>query len=641
MAAQGGVTVSGLAVNGGTVTFNVSWKNTASHIVWSDTVWVFVDYNAGGVMRRLPLLPGATLTATSAPGTAKVVPEPGNRRGVWVVGNARSAGSFSAAVQLPTATANLHGMCAYASNYPPVGNYTTSRDISFIGTPPYNLVIADAAGTLTIWTAGNTCTVPNGYTVQSFTDKTGAPGIINTCTPSAVYNLKVSEVICCAGDAVTFALSNTAQGQAYQLYKDNVPVMNELAGTGSGATFTGTFAGAGKYAAKAVARNGKCTAAMNGTFTVNVNPPIAKPVIAVSPGTVCQNSAISAWVTAPAAGTTYSWTASPGTASGSSYTFATPAGAKTATVYAHVAANGIVCRSDAATAASATSTLCSIIDPRDGKKYYTVIMPDGRTWFAQNLNYTKDLYANNTSKTAHGAAYTAVSNGVPAIGSYWCPPVNGVTSGTQAACDTYGALYTWETTMMIDGKYEDEAKTGSAWKDAWVSSNYFNPGVAIRNEAKADRNNARGGTSVKGGGRGICPPGWHVPTSFEWATMLDRVDGSTAYTDNSRASVWLGSVAGKILKSAATHTGTDQGKGSWLDHNNRSTDYLGFSAEPAGDRELHGSDFVDRGIAVYFWTSVVCNSSRGWRWRFDYNQAGANINNSERSYGFSVRCIKD
>ncbi|MDR3180939.1 MAG: hypothetical protein LBT61_03300, partial [Prevotellaceae bacterium] len=45
--AQNGVTVSNLAVNAGTVTFEVGWgKNTVPSTVkpWSDTVWVFVDY---------------------------------------------------------------------------------------------------------------------------------------------------------------------------------------------------------------------------------------------------------------------------------------------------------------------------------------------------------------------------------------------------------------------------------------------------------------------------------------------------------------------------------------------------------------------------------------------------------------------
>ena len=61
LAAQDGVTVSNLAVGTGMVTFDVSWKNAAMPSpVWSDTVWVFVDYNDVGTMKRLRLLAGLT-----------------------------------------------------------------------------------------------------------------------------------------------------------------------------------------------------------------------------------------------------------------------------------------------------------------------------------------------------------------------------------------------------------------------------------------------------------------------------------------------------------------------------------------------------------------------------------------------------
>ena len=68
LSAQNGVTVTNLSMDAGTVTFKVSWDKNNVPPVWSDTVWVFVDYNNNGKMERLPLAPGATLTATSAPG---------------------------------------------------------------------------------------------------------------------------------------------------------------------------------------------------------------------------------------------------------------------------------------------------------------------------------------------------------------------------------------------------------------------------------------------------------------------------------------------------------------------------------------------------------------------------------------------
>jgi hypothetical protein len=104
VSAQNGVEVSGLAVNAGTVTFNVSWDkdNPDMPALWSDSVWVFVDYNNAGKMTRLPVT-----AATASAGT--VIKVDGNDKGAWVIGNARTNGSFSATVQLLTSAVGVAG----------------------------------------------------------------------------------------------------------------------------------------------------------------------------------------------------------------------------------------------------------------------------------------------------------------------------------------------------------------------------------------------------------------------------------------------------------------------------------------------------------------------------------------------------
>jgi uncharacterized protein (TIGR02145 family) len=175
--AQGnGVKVSNFAVSAGTpstVTFNVSWNRDAMPVaVWSDTVWVFVDYNKNGVMERLPVTGG---TATAGTVTKLV----GNDQGLRIVGNAREEGVFSATVQLFTSIVNVSGACAYASNYPPVGGYNDDvTAISFTGTPMYEIQLAKSGGGSTTVKSGGTFLLPCDYTVTSFTDVTGAPGII-------------------------------------------------------------------------------------------------------------------------------------------------------------------------------------------------------------------------------------------------------------------------------------------------------------------------------------------------------------------------------------------------------------------------------------------------------------------------------
>ncbi|MDR0691795.1 MAG: hypothetical protein LBF69_02020, partial [Prevotellaceae bacterium] len=168
LSAQNGVTVTNLAMDAGTVTFDVSWDKSAMPVeVWSDSVWVFVDYNNKGKMKRLPLLPGATLIQTSAPGFARVERVSYNDQGVWIIGNARSAGSFSATVQLLTETATATGACVYASNYPPVGTFLSEDKVTFTGTPNYDLTVKYDGRTFTL-PADGTYNFPAGYTLVSF-----------------------------------------------------------------------------------------------------------------------------------------------------------------------------------------------------------------------------------------------------------------------------------------------------------------------------------------------------------------------------------------------------------------------------------------------------------------------------------------
>jgi uncharacterized protein (TIGR02145 family) len=301
------------------------------------------------------------------------------------------------------------------------------------------------------------------------------------------------------------------------------------------------------------------------------------------------------------------------------------------------------------TAGSTTGATATFVDPRDGKSYKTVVMPDGKTWLAQNLNYTKDLTYNAYSYEANGKQFTSMDNGVPAIGSYWCPPAyyvssatltSVVASGNQSACDVYGALYTWETAMMVDGKYADETKTSTAWSENWVASNYFASGTAPGAANKANVNNARGGTSVKGGGRGICPPGWHVPTHYEWANLLDKVEGNTTYTSQTGFG-WWGNVAGKKLKSVATFTNTDPGDGSWLDFGARGDDQTNFSATSGAVRDPNGARLWGRGWVVRYWTSTSLSALAAVSHDLTSNMTGQHTGYWERSYGNSVRCVRD
>jgi uncharacterized protein (TIGR02145 family) len=199
--------------------------------------------------------------------------------------------------------------------------------------------------------------------------------------------------------------------------------------------------------------------------------------------------------------------------------------------------------------------------------------------------------------------------------------------------------------MMLDGKYADETKSSTVWDESWVSDNYCDSGTPNTNP-NADKNNARGVVTAKGGGRGICPLGWHVPTLYEWATLLDLVEGNTVFSNQpampSEGS-YVGESAGKKLKSAGTYTGTDPGDGTWLYYAAHvGTDEYGFSAVPAG--ELYEQDryrYYRRGQLFSSHIATVENRYMIPTYKLYASRNDIYHTNNARSRGKTVRCIKD
>jgi uncharacterized protein (TIGR02145 family) len=446
------------------------------------------------------------------------------------------------------------------------------------------------------------------------------------------------DLVVCVGQSFTINSNTAASSDAddspalsYEWLQDGQPVGGATSATYESSSGINT---PGEYSFTRVATAGTCAPATTAPVVVKVVANPAYPVITAPASGVAGIDYVFTTLAYGAADYQYQWVDNGGEASGNSYTFsAATTGVLTAAVKVVVNGGCETLQSSASVTAGAAGATATFTDARDGKVYKTVVMADGKTWMAQNLNYTKDLVANTSCNVANGAAFTSEDNGIAAIGSYWCPPANASTvSGIASDCATYGALYTWETAMSVDGK--------GAWDEPGVSSNYFDSG-APGSTPQAAVNNAGDN------GRGICPLGWHMPTELEWAVLFDAVDGDgtgTAFRDqiNSGMEGSNDDTGACIkMKSAATYTGADQGDGSWLDHANRGNDVTGFGAMPAGFRYSNGTQFVARGTDVLYWSSSVGSASGAWYWQFGYSVAQMFRNNNFRSFGLSVRCIRD
>ena len=201
-----------------------------------------------------------------------------------------------------------------------------------------------------------------------------------------------------------------------------------------------------------------------------------------------------------------------------------------------------------------------LTDDRDGQIYKTVKIGD-QWWMAENLNYETE-------------------------GSF-C--MNYPDSGSVK----YGSLYPWGDAMDSAGTWSANGKgCGRFGKDC-------SPIYPVR---------------------GICPNGWHLPDTTEWATLLAAVGGRE--------------IAGKKLKSMS----------GWYDYKGEKgggTDDFGFSALPAG---LLGDDgYYDEGEDAYFWSSVQRRSIDAYEVFLcnQWDKAEMSKFTGSKDYPISVRCIKD
>jgi uncharacterized protein (TIGR02145 family) len=295
----------------------------------------------------------------------------------------------------------------------------------------------------------------------------------------------------------------------------------------------------------------------------------------------------------------------------------------------------LICGDIAADAPNGTKG--TVLDKRDGKVYKTVKMPDGKVWMAENLNYQEGLTFNQQAGQAKGEPFVSTENGVPAIGSFWCPAVSGATlSADRNTCNVYGALYTWETAMSANGGKDDIG--GKLWNESTVSSHYHD----ISSTPAASQHDPQV--------QGICPAGYHLPSDYEWAVLLDAVDDAATTFINQAGGAWYGSngvaltdhVGASVrLKSASTYLGADRGNGSWLDNYARGNDEFAFNLLPSGTRERSGLNYPSRGEATELFSSTPQGPTGFIARDITYNFPQPGRFGRLRSTGASVRCLEN
>jgi len=131
--------------------------------------------------------------------------------------------------------------------------------------------------------------------------------------------------------------------------------------------------------------------------------------------------------------------------------------------------------------------------------------------------------------------------------------------------------------------------------------------------------------------RGICPPGWHLPTDEEWKVLEGAVDSQYGIGDPEwDFNQFRGYDAGTNLKTTSGWYGGGNG-----------TDLFGFSGLPGGYRYDYGY-FYDISGNGRCWTSTGNVDDLAWDHTLNcyYPEVGRYEVNTW-AFGFCVRCLRD
>lgn len=115
----------------------------------------------------------------------------------------------------------------------------------------------------------------------------------------------------------------------------------------------------------------------------------------------------------------------------------------------------------------------------------------------------------------------------------------------------------------------------------------------------------------------LCPAGWHVPSDDEWTTLVTYLGGTGE--------------AGSKLKEAGT--------AHW-DSPNTGTNESGFTALQGGSRSSSSGLFYNEGFGAW-WSATEYNATDAWHLSFGHSEDRVYQLHYPKSFGFSIRCVKN
>ena len=130
--------------------------------------------------------------------------------------------------------------------------------------------------------------------------------------------------------------------------------------------------------------------------------------------------------------------------------------------------------------------------------------------------------------------------------------------------------------------------------------------------------------------RGLTPEGYHVPTRYEWQTLIDETGGDTT------AGIALKQI-GSLDRSCVTEINASYWQKAPIEPPTNSSF---FTALPGGYRDNNGS-YSSIGYNAFFWNTTEYDVNSAYAYDLGYSNNIASIGNPSKKFGTSVRALKD
>ena len=255
------------------------------------------------------------------------------------------------------------------------------------------------------------------------------------------------------------------------------------------------------------------------------------------------------------------------------------------------------------------------------------------TNLAANTLYYARAYATNAVGTSFGQALSFTTSTLPpppACQANACPSTPTITDYDG---QVYGTVQIGNQCWMASNLRAVSYRNGDAILPWSNQSNVGYQAVYDDSAANAPIYGRLYNSYAVLDSRGLCPTGWHIPSSAEFDVLAKFVDASA----DSGSLIFNGPVsatAGGALKSTLL----------WSSPNVGATNSTCFGAIAAGYRGNAGISYYNQGIGGYFWTSTqafpgLFGSLLDRRlWNFTSELVVAP---NAPDLGFSVRCLRD